>query len=75
MAQAAAQTQAQAATTESSLLDQIVVQSKVARSDSEHSRAKDIIGEMLNDGILEEGIMFNRKVLLVTERENDDFTW
>jgi hypothetical protein len=38
-------------------------------------KVKDIIGEMLNDGILEEGTMFNRKVLLVTERENDDFTW
>ncbi len=49
MAQAAAQTQAQAATTESSLLDQIVVQSKVARSDSEHSRAKDIIGELVRE--------------------------
>ena len=37
--------------------------------------AKDIIGEMLNDGILGEGTMFNRKVLLVAERESDDFTW
>lgn len=40
-----------------------------------YGKAKDIIGEMLNDGILEEGTMFNRKVLLVAERENDDFTW
>lgn len=48
MAQAAAQTQAQAVA-ESSLLDQIVVQSKVARSDNEHSRARDIIGELVRE--------------------------
>lgn len=40
-----------------------------------YGKAKDIIGEMLNDGILEEGTMFNRKVLLVAERESEDFTW
>ena len=33
----------------SSLLDQIVSQSKVARSDSEHSRARDIIAELVKE--------------------------
>jgi type VI secretion system protein ImpC len=36
------------ATTESSLLDQIVEQSKVAKSGTEHARAKDIISELVN---------------------------
>ncbi|HEU5436934.1 MAG TPA: type VI secretion system contractile sheath large subunit, partial [Telluria sp.] len=36
------------ATTEVSLLDQIVEQSKVAKSSVEHARAKDIIGELVS---------------------------
>ncbi len=47
MAQAA-KTQAQAATT-TTLLDDIVSQSKVARSDAEHTRAKDIIAELVRE--------------------------
>lgn len=35
--------------TETSLLDQIVDQSKVAKSTSEHARAKDIIGELVKE--------------------------
>ena len=31
-----------------SLIDQIVEKSKVAKSDSEHARAKDLIGELVN---------------------------
>jgi type VI secretion system protein ImpC len=42
----AADTQTEAS--ESSLLDQIVEQSKVAKSDTEHARAKDLIGELVN---------------------------
>ncbi|KKB65345.1 EvpB family type VI secretion protein [Robbsia andropogonis] len=42
----AADNQTEAA--ESSLLDQIVAQSKVAKSDTEHARAKDLIGELVN---------------------------
>ena len=38
-----------ASATEGSLLDQIVTQSKVARSDSEHSRARDIISELVRE--------------------------
>ncbi|WP_347555806.1 type VI secretion system contractile sheath large subunit [Robbsia sp. KACC 23696] len=38
----------QTETAESSLLDQIVAQSKVAKSDTEHARAKDLIGELVN---------------------------
>ena len=34
------------ATTEHSLLDQIVEQSKVAKSSTEHARARDIIAEL-----------------------------
>jgi type VI secretion system protein ImpC len=49
MATAAAKTQPQAATTEVSLLDEIVSQSKVARSDNEHHRAKDIISELVRE--------------------------
>lgn len=49
MAQAEAQSQPQALTEASSLLDQIVSQSKVARSDSEHSRARDIIAELVKE--------------------------
>ncbi|MES2742011.1 MAG: type VI secretion system contractile sheath large subunit [Pseudomonadota bacterium] len=37
-----------AATTEMALLDQIVEQSKVAKSSVEHARAKDIIAELVN---------------------------
>ena len=33
---------------ETSLLDQIVEKSKVAKSDSEHARAKDLIGELVH---------------------------
>ena len=40
---------AAAAATESSLLDSIVEQSKVARSDAEHTRAKDIISELVRE--------------------------
>ena len=47
MAQAA-KAQAQAATT-TTLLDDIVSQSKVARSDAEHTRAKDIIAELVRE--------------------------
>ncbi len=36
-------------TTQDSLLDNIVAQSKVARSDSEHARAKDIIAELVRE--------------------------
>jgi type VI secretion system protein ImpC len=49
MAQTAAKPQAPAAAAESSLLDDIVSQSKVARSDSERTRAKDIISELVNE--------------------------
>jgi type VI secretion system protein ImpC len=38
-----------AATVEGSLLDSIVANSKIARSDSEHTRAKDIIAELVNE--------------------------
>ena len=37
-----------AATTELALLDQIVEQSKVAKSSVEHARAKDIISELVS---------------------------
>jgi type VI secretion system protein ImpC len=49
MAQTAAKPQAPAAAAESSLLDDIVSQSKVARSDSERTRAKDIISELVRE--------------------------
>jgi type VI secretion system protein ImpC len=49
MAQTAAKTQAPAAAAEASLLDEIVSQSKVARSDSERTRAKDIISELVRE--------------------------
>ncbi len=49
MAQTAAKAQAPAAAAESSLLDDIVSQSKVARSDSERTRAKDIISELVRE--------------------------
>lgn len=38
-----------AAPAETSLLDQIVTQSKVARSDNERARAKDLIGELVRE--------------------------
>ena len=37
-----------AATTEMALLDQIVEQSKVAKSSVEHARAKDLISELVS---------------------------
>lgn len=46
---AAALGQNAAQTTHESLLDNIVSQSKVARSDSEHARAKDIISELVRE--------------------------
>ena len=49
MAHAEAQSQPQATAEAASLLDQIVSQSKVARSDSEHSRARDIIAELVKE--------------------------
>jgi type VI secretion system protein ImpC len=49
MAQAATKGAASATTTEASLLDTIVTESKVARSDSEHARAKDIIAELVRE--------------------------
>ena len=49
MAQAAAQPPGQSANTETNLLDQIVSKSNVARSDSEHTRAKDIISELVRE--------------------------
>ncbi len=45
LAATSAEAQAGAAT---SLLDQIVEKSKVAKSESEHARAKDLIGELVN---------------------------
>jgi len=45
----AALAQHASATTQDSLLDSIVSQSKVARSDSEHARAKDIISELVRE--------------------------
>ncbi len=45
----AALAQQATATTQDSLLDSIVSQSKVARSDSEHARAKDIIAELVRE--------------------------
>jgi type VI secretion system protein ImpC len=48
MAQPAAAQPATAATT-TTLLDSIVAQSKVARSDAEHTRAKDIISELVRE--------------------------
>lgn len=48
-ATAAAPAQSAAAADAPSLLDQIVEQSKVARSDAEHSRAKDIISELVSE--------------------------
>ena len=49
MSQTAASAQAQTTTTEGSLLDSIVTQSRVARSDTEHHRAKDIISELVQE--------------------------
>lgn len=40
---------AQAATATPSLLDQIVTQSRVARSENEHARARDLIGELVRE--------------------------
>lgn len=45
---AAAQSTGVQAGTESSLLDEIVEKSKVAKSESEHARAKDLIGELVS---------------------------
>jgi type VI secretion system protein ImpC len=49
MAQAAPQTAPAAAAAGASLLDEIVTKSKVARSETEHSRAKDIISELVRE--------------------------
>lgn len=49
MSQAASQAQAAAATTEGSLLDQIVSASKVARSDTERVQARDVISELVRE--------------------------
>ncbi len=49
MAQAQSAALAQPQTLEASLLDDIVTQSKVAKSDSEHYRAKDIISELVRE--------------------------
>lgn len=49
MAQAAPNTAASPAAPGGSLLDEIVTKSKVARSDTEHSRAKDIISELVRE--------------------------
>ncbi|MCY7315836.1 MAG: type VI secretion system contractile sheath large subunit [Rubrivivax sp.] len=49
MAQGATQSAAAASSTATSLLDDIVTQSKVARSDSEHARARDIISELVRE--------------------------
>lgn len=49
MAQAETSAAPQAAAAADSLLDQIVSASKVARSDSEHTRAKDIIAELVRE--------------------------
>src|SRR5690606_18391664 len=46
---AQATTAPEAAVAEAGLLDQIVEQSKVARSDAEHARAKDIISELARE--------------------------
>src|SRR6202000_1464857 len=42
---------------EPSLLDQIVEQSKVAKSQAEHTRAKDLIGELVNQVLERTGII------------------
>ena len=44
-----AQTPAAPAAAQTTLLDSIVAQSKVARSDAEHTRAKDIISELVRE--------------------------
>ena len=49
MAQAAPPNTAASAAASGSLLDEIVTKSKVARSDTEHSRAKDIISELVRE--------------------------
>lgn len=48
-AQAASASQAAAGTQEAGLLDQIIEKSKVAKSDAEHQRAKDIISELARE--------------------------
>jgi len=40
---------AQAAAAAPSLLDEIVTQSRVARSENEHARARDLIGELVRE--------------------------
>jgi len=49
MSQALAQTAFEAPTADTTLLDDIIVRSKVARSDNEHHRAKDIISELVRE--------------------------
>ncbi len=46
---AAQNTAAAAAESQGGLLDQIVEQSRVAKSTAEHDRAKDIIGELVRE--------------------------
>lgn len=40
-----------------------------------YGKCKQIIEEMLNDGLLIEGTQFNRKVLHVNEQSGDDYSW
>ncbi len=49
MSQAASTGAAAAAASETTLLDEIVTQSKVARSDTEHARARDLIAELVRE--------------------------
>lgn len=49
MTQSAVQARSEVETLEGGLLDQIVTQSRVARSDTEHIRAKDIISELVRE--------------------------
>ena len=59
MAQAASPSgAASAAAATGSLLDEIVTQSKVARSDTEHARAKDIIAELVREVLEETACVF-----------------
>ena len=48
MAETSTQSAAQATTTEGSLLDQIFSKTKIARSDSERDRTRDLLGELVN---------------------------
>ena len=48
MAETSTQAAAQATTTEDSLLDQIFAKTKIARSDIERDRTRDLLGELVN---------------------------